>query len=209
MSNIKAILFDLGGVLFNIDYNKPIQNFEALGIPNAAELFSQASQTSLFDDLETGIISTKYFYNALREITKTNITNTALECAWNSILLDFPEKRLQLIRALRKTYPIYLLSNTNEIHEKGFNLILNKSLGIENLHDEFNKIFFSHCIHLRKPNENAFLHVLNEINLKANEVLFIEDSIQHIETAQRLGFQTIHHQTNSDPENSIRKLRLI
>ncbi len=209
MQTTEAILFDLGGVLFNIDYEAPIKSFKKLGIVNADEIYSQASQTHLFDLLEIGKISETDFYDELRSLSKTDIDNQPLRQAWNSILIGMPLNRLELLRTLRKKYKVYLLSNTNQIHENAFNEMLKESLGINSLLNEFDAVFYSHHISKRKPDFEAFEHVIGVTSLDPTKTIYIEDSIQHIESAKKLGFNTLLHQTNSEPEISLKNIGLI
>lgn len=187
---IKNIIFDLGGVIINIDYNKTIQAFEELGIKNAGELYSQQKQNDLFDLLETGKISPEEFYDNLRKITGTNATNQELENAWNAMLLDFPENITDTLKKAKAKYKTFLLSNTNEIHYRDYTLRLKKQFGIDDLEDLFDKQYLSHLIGLRKPNKEAFELILRENNLNPAETLFIDDSIQHIKGATGAGLKT-------------------
>ena len=187
---IKNIIFDLGGVIINIDYHKTIKAFEALGIKNAEELYSQQSQTDLFDLLETGKITPDEFYDKLREVTGINAPNKKLENAWNAMLLDFPEGITDTLKKAKAKYKTFLLSNTNEIHYRDYTQRLKRQFGISNLESLFDKQYLSHQIGLRKPHKEVFELILNENNLKPEETLFIDDSIQHIEGAAKMGIQT-------------------
>jgi putative hydrolase of the HAD superfamily len=185
MKNYKAIIFDLGGVILNIDYLLTINEFEKLGIENASNFYSKKVQNPIFDKIEVGAISSKEFMAAL----KKKCNNTSLEQvenAWNAMLSDLPQNRLTLIKKLKNKYKIFLLSNTNEIHMQAFqNKIGVKTWG--EFSALFDKMYLSFEIGFRKPDKSAFKIILKENSLKPNEVLFIDDSPQHIETAKRLG----------------------
>lgn len=190
--NLEAIIFDLGGVLLNIDYQLTKKAFGSLQIPDFDQHFSQLRQSTLFDDLETGKISTATFCDALRTQTNTQLSNEQITEAWNAMLLDFPRRRLQILQQLSLRYRLFLLSNTNEIHEAAFNQIFVQCQGAgEHLSYYFEKVYYSHRMGMRKPDKNIFLHILNENNLKPEETLFIDDSPQHIATAKDLGLHTI------------------
>jgi putative hydrolase of the HAD superfamily len=192
MKGIKNIIFDLGAVILNIDYQRPQREFEKLGVKNVSDFYSKKNQVELFDKLETGKISEKEFVNTLLEYTSPGTSYSDVLDAWNSILLDFPLRRLQILQQLQLHYNIYLLSNTNEIHEKAFNDILRQTCGYPNLAVFFDKVYLSHRVGLRKPDPAIFEMVLNENKLQAGETLFIDDSPQHIEAAKKIGIQTIH-----------------
>jgi glucose-1-phosphatase len=192
ISGIRHIIFDLGGVLLNIDYQLTEQAFKDAGISNFAELYSQLNQTVLFDEFETGKITAEEFVRSLQKASKTKITEEQVIDAWNAMLLDFPVRRLQLLQQLRMYHDLFLLSNTNELHEQGFNDIIMRSHGIPNIGVFFDRVYFSHRVGLRKPDKEIFMRVLEDNGLKAEHTLFIDDSPQHIEGAKKLGIQTIH-----------------
>jgi putative hydrolase of the HAD superfamily len=190
---IRHIIFDLGGVLLNLDYSATERAFAELGITNFGALFSQLKQTPLFDDLETGRCSAADFVAALqRAAPELRLTEEQIISAWNAMLLDFPLRRLQLLQQLRLHYDLFLLSNTNEIHEAAFNEILFRTCGYGSIAHFFDKAYLSHRLGMRKPDTEVFLHILEENELKPEHTLFIDDSPQHIDAARSLGIQTIY-----------------
>ena len=191
MQNIKAIIFDLGGVILNIDYNKTSKAFTNLGVKNFDEMYSQKNANPLFHDLEEGKINEEEFYNAFKRSTQLKLSDQQIKTAWNAILLRYREEALQTLATIKNKYRLYLLSNTNSIHHKEFNKIFEDQIGSGSLNDYFDKAYYSHEIKLRKPGKDAYQYVLKENNLFPSETLFIDDSIQNIEAAKSLGLQTI------------------
>ena len=196
MKNIKAIIFDLGAVILNINYQNTINEFRKLGVKNPSSFYSKTYQTKLFDQIETGKISEQDFLLEIQKKT-TNANIAEVTNAWNSMLLNLPKKRIALLKKLTQNYSIFLLSNTNAIHIADFK----KKLGFKEynlFYSLFNKVYYSHEIGFKKPQAEAFQIILNENKLYASEVLFIDDSIQHIESAKKLGIKTHHLQTNEE-----------
>lgn len=189
---IKNIIFDLGGVILNIDYHLTINAFKALGLENFDTLFNQAKQVGVFDLLDKGLITPQGFRDEIRQITASNLTDEQINSAWNAMLLDFPPLRLELLRKVKSSYKIFLLSNTNAIHLEFYNQILHKTFGVDNLSVFFNREYYSHLIHMRKPDAEVFELILNENNLRPEETLFIDDSEQHVEGAKKLGILAHH-----------------
>lgn len=192
--NIKNIIFDLGGVLLNIDYNAPIATFEKMGISGFDNFYSQAKQTDLFDRFETGEIKPDEFRAEIKKHTHQTVSDQQIDLAWNSLLLDLPPARIELLRSLKNNYSIYLLSNTNEIHVTEFEKNLIQQFGTHPFKEIFIKYYYSCRMGKRKPNTDCFLQVINENNLVPEETLFIDDSLQHIEGAKKTGLHTIHLQ---------------
>jgi putative hydrolase of the HAD superfamily len=190
MKKIKSIIFDLGAVLLNISYQKTIEEFDKLGIKNSSTFYSKKLQTNIFNLLETGEISESDF---IKEIQRhcTEATDTQILYAWNAMILDLPLHRVELLKQLKKDFSLYLLSNTNSIH---ITEVENKigSKQYKEFCQLFDKVYYSHKIGHRKPNAEAFQLIIEENNLIAEEILFIDDSPQHIEGAKKLGIKTYH-----------------
>ncbi len=193
LSGIDNIIFDLGGVILNIDYNLSAEAFKRLGAENFDELYSQARQSDLFDRLETGMISPMAFRDEVRQIFSSNWTDDEIDEAWNAMLLDLPSARINFLQELSKKYRIFLLSNTNEIHYLAYSKMVNDQYGLGDLGSLFQKAYFSHQINKRKPYPETFEFVLEDAGIKADNSLFIDDSIQHLEGAKKVGLSVYHH----------------
>jgi len=196
MTEIKSIIFDLGGVILNLNYSKTEDEFKKIGVLNFKEFYSQKKQTLLFDDLEKGKIKPEEFISSLKESENLKIKEIDFINAWNAMLLEIPIEKLQFIEGLKKDYKIILLSNTNEIHIKKFEDDLKKNNMLEQFYKCFDKIYYSSRMGKRKPEENCFNQVLEENGLIAENTLFIDDSIQHIEGAKKVGVKTFHLEKN-------------
>ncbi|MFO8067318.1 MAG: HAD family phosphatase [Bacteroidales bacterium] len=185
--SIKNIIFDLGGVILNVDYHKSINKFKSLGIADFEKLFTQAKQNKLFDLLDTGEISPEGFRDKIREYGNTNLTDNQIDEAWNAMLLDLPKERIELLQKVKKKYRTFLLSNTNAIHYPEYMRYMKSEFGVENLSELFEKEYLSHEIGMRKPNTETFTHITREQGLNPQETLFIDDTKQHVEGARKAG----------------------
>ncbi len=192
MAAIKNIIFDLGGVLLNIGYNNTSIAFKNLGIENFDEMFSQFKSNDLFEKLETGNISEDDFYKEIKKASPVALTDREINTAWDAMLLDFRIDSLNFLETLKDKYNIYLLSNTNAIHHRAFAITYQLETGKVSLDDYFIKAYYSHIVGLRKPNADIYEFVLADGNMKREETLFIDDSINNIETAIKLGLKTHH-----------------
>jgi len=188
-SNFKNIIFDLGGVIVNINYSLTTQAFSRLGLSDFDALFSQAKQSQLFDLYEKGLISSPDFRKEIKKYLGNHLDDTVIDHAWNAMLLDVPVQRLKLLEKTKLTHRTFLLSNTNDIHIETFNKYLQNTFAIADLTGHFNKLYLSYKVGMRKPDKEIFELVLSENNLQPHETLFIDDSIQHVESAQKLGIQ--------------------
>lgn len=187
----KNLILDLGGVILDINYQNTIDAFKAIGIEQAGTLYSQQSQIPLFDLLEKGLIGEKEFFSELRKLSGTEYDDEVLRKCWNAILIGLPEENLNTLYDLKKKYRLFLLSNTNSIHESEYRKMIIKQYGSFVFDDIFEKMYLSHHIHLRKPGQEIFEYVIKDSNLIKEETFFIDDSKQHVEGARSVGIESI------------------
>lgn len=189
MENIKNIIFDLGVVLLNLDKQRCIDSFVALGFNNVQSFLSEYKQKSLFHELEIGQISPAVFRNEIRRIIGEDLSDEAIDKAWNNFLQDIPIEKLNLLLQLRKRFNTFMLSNTNAIHiEKVVPEYFETNGHV--LSDYFEKAYFSHELGLAKPDKAIFEYVLQDAGIRAEETLFIDDAEMNIKAAMLMGFQT-------------------
>ncbi len=209
MGQIKNIIFDLGGVIINLDIPKTISEFNKLSNQSFESIYNQLQQTPVFDLFDKGQITEKDFFIELKKALQNDVTDEELLFAWNAMLLDFPKHRLELLSKLKPNYRLFLLSNTNESHVLEFEKTLFASHGYQNLEPFFEKVYYSCRMNQRKPNADIFESVLNENNLIAEETLFIDDSPQHVEGALTLGIKAMLLEKNNEVEDLLKELKLI
>ena len=199
MKNIDNIIFDLGNVILNIDYQNTIDAFKKIGVPNASIFYSKSSQLNIFNQLETGHISKQNFILEIQKIVPKASASQIIN-AWNAILQDLPNERLEILKNIKDKFSIFLLSNTNSIHiEKIIDKLGEKKY--EEFYNLFEKVYYSHEVKLRKPNSDIFKLVIKENCLSIKNTLFIDDSIQHIESAKKIGLKTYHLDGNKTLES--------
>lgn len=190
MVELKNIIFDLGGVLLDIDYYKTEKAFQQLGFGHFKNMYSQYKANAVFEKLETGHISNQVFYDEMIKEANATINQQQIAQAWNAMLLNFRISSLDFLKELAKHYQLYLLSNTNAIHLQAFHKIFISQTGQASLDDYFTHAYYSHIVGLRKPDTDIFEFVLKDAGLYAAESIFIDDSFNNIDTAKKLGFKT-------------------
>jgi len=191
MNNIRNIIFDYGNVIFMIDFNRTTHTFTELGVNNIDRFFGHTAQHSLFDDFDKGLITAGEFRDAIRKHTGLNhLTDEQIDHAWNTLLIGVPAVNHEILLKAKKQYRTFLLSNNNEIHYNWIMNYLKQEYKLESNSVFFEKDYYSHLMGMRKPDRDIFEFVLNEQNLSPSETLFIDDSPQHIKTANELGLQT-------------------
>ncbi|SFP53502.1 HAD family hydrolase [Parafilimonas terrae] len=193
MQKPENIIFDLGGVILNIDFKQTALAFAELGVGNFNEYYTLQSVSPLFEKLEIGAISPDDFYGEFRSLAKQpSLTNEQIRDAWNALLLNFPPERINWLKKIKERYNIYLLSNTNQIHYEAFTKAYRNQVEDKNFDELFITAYYSHNLGLRKPSKEIFETVLAKENLTAAETVFIDDSLANIEAARSAGLQGIH-----------------
>jgi glucose-1-phosphatase len=194
---VKNIVFDLGNVIIDLDIERTwMQLKHWLGDDYELALKNIRPNDDIFIQFEVGKISEDEFFETLRSATEGPLSIRQLKEAWNGMLLQIPPQRFEMLARLKENYNVYLLSNTNKTHVDWVDGYLRTVYGftIQDFDARyFHKSYYSHLIHLRKPNENIYEYVLQDANLIASETLFIDDNVQNIEGAKRVGLQTILH----------------
>jgi len=197
---IKNILFDLGGVLLNIDFERTFAEFDRLrsvtdadwsDIPTTKQLFDLPDVRKILQNFETGHSTPEQFRAQLMERVGINIPYQDFDRAWNALLLDYPADRTEVVPGLSQKYRTFLLSNTNKIHCDYYNELLNREFGIPSLGHLMEKAFYAFEMQLRKPDPLIYYKALKDAQLEPEETLFIDDCEENLESAKRLGIQTV------------------
>ena len=189
--NFKNILFDLGGVILDINIQATLKQFYELGFPAELMQYPESMSTDVFFKYQTGKLDTEQFRNAIRESAGVEMSDQVFDEAWNAMLIRIPEERATLLKRLSERYPLYMLSNTSSLHVEVFEPMFLKSAGLS-IHEVFTKIYYSHEIGWHKPDHEAWEFVIKDAGIKPEETLFLDDSIHNVKASQELGFQAIH-----------------
>jgi putative hydrolase of the HAD superfamily len=195
---IKNLIFDFGGVIIDINTVMVGKSFKELGVKNLEKINELAITKGLYLDLEKGLITPAEFREGLRGVSGLKLTDDQIDEAWNSMIIDFPKSRFDLLKQLRNNYNIYLLSNTNEIHYHYFNQYAIKNLGVKCLDDLFTQCFYSHKMKMRKPDQEIYIKMLAMGNINPSESLYIDDLEENVQSARNLGIHAIVHRPEEE-----------
>lgn len=191
-NEIKNILFDWGGVITELHLEATKKAFHDLGLTIFDEHVPHDPLDKIFIPFEIGNISSAEFRDNIRNLSTNPLTDTVIDGAWNAMLGVLPEERWKLLESISQSYRTFLLSNTNAIHINYYFNYLHGIYGTYGYLHLFEKTYFSHEIHLRKPNADIFEYVVQDTGIRPQETLFIDDFLENIETARKLGFHTVH-----------------
>lgn len=195
---IRNVVFDLGGVIMTIDQNEALRRFKALGLTDAERHLDPYTQTGIFGDLEEGKITAEDFRTGLIRLIGREVTNDECKHAWLGYRKDVPQRNLDTLKDLRsKGYRLILLSNTNPFM---MSWALSKDFdgGKASLEDYFDSLYLSYKVGVMKPNPEFFKNLLDNEKINPAESLFVDDGPRNIESACRLGFNTLCPVNGSD-----------
>jgi putative hydrolase of the HAD superfamily len=199
-NKIKSIIFDFGGVLLDIDFDRMYQAMSRLlKVPFSPDHLP-ANILPILYQFETGHLNVETFiWNVQRLSTKEMPQGKEVIDAWNSMLLGWNPAKFDLLLRLRKNYSLYLLSNTNELHmDWVYNDLKKKHNIIDFDKHYFDKTYYSHIIGMRKPNSEIFSFVTEDTGIDPGSTLFIDDFEENIDAAKKAGWQTYHHNPKDD-----------
>jgi glucose-1-phosphatase len=193
IKSIRNIIFDLGGVILNINPQLTIDAFRNLGWRDFYEENNQSKGKELFYSLESGNSSPEAFRDNVRKMIDLQRDDKEIDAAWAAMILDIPADRVRYLEELKKNYRLFLLSNTNEIHRIKFHRDFEADFGYS-FYDLFERNFYSHEMGMRKPNPQIYIQALTEAGLVPEETLFIDDMEENIEAAKTTGMKVLHIQ---------------
>lgn len=196
----KNLIFDLGGVLIDLDVKRMLQGFEDVGLDprmfmaesaeaGATTVCEGMSVGQLLSNYQTGDITTEELLETILPKCRPGTTQEQLIEAWNHCLVSIPEERLQTVRSWReKGYRTYMLSNTNDLH---WRYIADSCFGGEGLglEDCFDGVFLSHEMRLAKPDAEIYRRVLETLGVRAEDCWFVDDAQVNVEAARKEGLQ--------------------
>ena len=191
-AKIKNIIFDLGGVVLDIDESIVYKELEKMGI-STSELAQSKEFMDIMSKFDTGIYTAPTFRKKTKALLgQEKMTDQRFDAIWNAMLLDIPRERIEAIEKVKKHYKIFLMSNSNVIHYDLYVRDLQLRFGYNEFDELFNKSYFSFAEHLEKPDPRFFELILDHEGLLPEETLFIDDTAENIKVAKSLGINTYH-----------------
>ncbi len=200
MNPIANILFDFGNVIIDIDSPGAFDRIAAFRSPELDEETYRKNVISLAEKLEVDDISTGTFVDGILSLATSGLEAKDVIDAWNSMLVGIPRYRLSMLESLKPNFNLMMLSNTNQLHIDWAHEHLESIHGILDFESRFfHDVYYSHEIKARKPEPEAFLHVAEHSMITPEKTLFIDDVQEYLDSAAKLGFQTML----SPPEEEI------
>lgn len=190
--NIDFLIFDLGNVIIDINYQKSLQLISSEVADHLQGKVENFYLTEFHKQYEKGLIDSAGFREAIRSYFEQNWDDQKIDHLWNSLLVNIPSERITLINSLRGKYNLGVLSNTNEIHIMGLNEILMRDHQIKNLEQIFDRVFLSHEMGLAKPSKEIYEKMVVDLNTSPDKIVFFDDLEANVKGAAAIGINAIH-----------------
>ena len=190
-----SIIFDLGGVLYDIDVQRTKNAFAALGLDDFSKLYTLKEQVDLFDSLEKGQINEEGFVEGINKLSGVPLTPEQVKQAWNALLIGMPGENVDLLRNLKANgYKLYLLSNTNILHYSSIQTEIQEKFGLNSLDELFDKAYISYKIGMRKPDVEIYEYVIRDID--PGRSIFIDDNEDNVKASIAAGIPAVQKLKN-------------
>jgi len=208
LNKINAVIFDLGGVILNLDYQRTVFELQKL-VPSldANTFYGKEQQLSFYSHYEIGKITSSELLQAFNRHYQVELNMRDFEKAWNAMILNFPANRIDLIKRISTRKKVFLLSNINALHEEAVDIEYAK-IAPGDFRALFENVYYSHLTGMRKPDPQTFQVILDENKISVSEVLFIDDSHHHILGAQSIGIPSVHLSKPQTLEDLLSELNL-
>jgi epoxide hydrolase-like predicted phosphatase len=185
MESYKALIFDLGKVVFDLSFDQVFQYWASASGQQADAIKDSFQFDEFFDKFERGEVSNNLFRTKISQRLNLQLTDEVFDEGWCSLYLDTYAGIDTLLRSLQEQYQLVALTNTNGIHKQVWEAKYEKSLS------HFDKVFCSHELKTRKPEKLAYQCVLDYLGVKPQQTIFLDDSYANTEGAAQLGIKTI------------------
>jgi putative hydrolase of the HAD superfamily len=197
-----ALLFDLGRVVLDIDFSKAIACWAGHAGCKTDDLVERFVRAEAYRHHETGKISDAAYFDSLRTSLGIPLSDAQFLEGWNAIFAGEMPGIAPLLARAAKRLPLYVFSNTNNAHVEHFSVVHADLLG------HFREIFFSSSIGLRKPDPEAYDHVVKSIGVPAKRIVFFDDLVENVESARAQGLKAIHVKSSDDVAEALTALGL-
>jgi len=200
-----TIIFDLGGVIIPLDTEATINKIKEYTNKDIRDWLKFGYPHQLIQKFELGKISEKEFFEELSELLEFEKDLYYLKEAWNAMLLPIPKENISYLLELKENFQLIILSNTCETHIQRFEEMLKKTYNIESFENIVDAVYYSCRIGLRKPDTKIFQKIISENSIDINHCIYFDDTITHIEAAQKLNIQSILYPHNEILSNVVKK----
>lgn len=203
MTQFKAVVFDLGKVVFDLSFDNVFSAWSSSSGLSFEETKRNFKFDELFNQFERNEIDEIFFRAEISKRNNLNLSDIEFDNAWCSLYLEPYEGINEILIQIKKNYKLVALTNTNIIHDKVWRIKYAQQL----IH--FEKIFASHLIGTRKPESESYLKVLDYLNCKPHQSLFLDDNVDNVTAARSLGMAAIVVKSPGEMIDELQRIGII
>lgn len=192
-----ALLFDLGGVIIDIDFSRAFRAWQPLSRLSLGEISAVFQFDAEYEKHERGEITAFEYFDHLRSMLALEPDYRRIADGWNSIYVGEIQETLAMLRAARKQMTCSAFTNTNATHQAQWSALF------PTVARSFDRVFASHQIGYRKPEMRAFEHVARELGVPLGSIMFFDDLLENVEGARSAGLQAVHVRSPSDVRSAL------
>lgn len=196
----QALLFDLGGVVIEIDFDHAFAVWAEQSPLSTAQIKERFRFGAPYQRHERGEIPASEYYDHLAATLQLNGDHAHIATGWNAIYVGEIAETAEVVRAVRQHIPCYAFTNTNAAHMAAWSSMY------PSLVNSFDRIFASHHMGLRKPERQAFDHIAREIGVDPAAILFFDDLLENVEGAATAGLQSVFVRSHRDVRDALSAL---
>jgi HAD superfamily hydrolase (TIGR01509 family) len=200
LNGVDALLFDLGGVVTDIDFNRVLARWAHSADCDQADLKSRFAADAPYRQHEIGALSDQDYFASLRSSLRIDISDAQFLDGWNDIFVGEMPGMAAVLKRAAKAMPLYAFSNTNPAH------VLHWSKRYAAICSHFTEMFLSSTIGMRKPDAAAFDYVIEQIGVPAERIVFFDDVLENVHGGAARGLRAVHVATRSTVAESLAPL---
>ncbi len=201
--NIKGLLFDLGGVVVEIDFELALETWKQWSLLPIEEMRFRFKLDEAYEKHERGEIEASDYFTHLRNVLELEANDSEIALGWNAIFLDEIEETINLIKTVKHRLPCFVFSNSNTTHQATW---LSKYPRVV---EAFHQIFVSSELGLRKPESEAFQAIADATGIRLYEMLFFDDTEENVRGAQAVGMQAVHVKEPKDIKLALAEINVL
>lgn len=189
---VEALLFDMGGVVIDIDFDRAFRNWERQSRLSFNEIRTRFSMDAAYERHERGEINASEYFDHLRDELALEGSDEDIALGWNAIYVDEITDTLNAILSVRDKLPCFAFTNSNPTHQCAWMTAYPAVVAA------FDRVFVSSELRLRKPERAAFDAIAEATGVRSPAILFFDDTEENVEGARAAGLQAVHVQAPSD-----------
>lgn len=200
---IAGLLFDLGGVVIDIDFERALQSWSKRSSLGIDEIRNRFGVDEAYARHETGKIGAAEYFAHLREKLELSASDTDIAAGWNDIFLAEIEQTVDYIHAVRDKIPCFAFTNSNPTHQDFWTAAYPRAVA------SFHQVFVSSELGLRKPHREAFEAISDNTGIALRDMIFFDDLEENIDGARAAGLQAVHVKTHADVSKALLEAGLL